>query len=276
MHIYWGATKLSWLRYMTAKSFSVTNPDWKIKIYTPDAIFTQGHQWEQHIAPKEEDSTADWYEQLKLIPNAEIIRINCAEEGIGDIPDVFRSDLLRLKVLGTEGGLWSDMDVVHFKPLSEAFFNKENNAGIDTIVSYSHARQHFSIGYMFGSAHNEFYRTLYQKGLTKLAAHGDRQMFGVILWSCLVNNDSDIRTIFPHLCVYNIDLRACYPILYNNMPAILEQNHDVTSDDTVAFHWYGGHPDSAKWEHLLTPENYMHYQTTLCNCIRKALSYETV
>ena len=278
LHTYWGATKLSWLRYLTVKSFSVTNPDWKIKVYTPITIFTQGYLWEQNIAPKREDNTVDWFPMLKTISNVEVIEVNCVEEGLGDIPDVFRSDLLRLKWLGTEGGLYSDMDVIHFRPLDEAYFNTDSNREVDTIVSYTYNNRHFSIGYLLGGTNNLFYSALYQRGLTRLATHGDRQTFGVILWGSLVKTDVDIRTQFPSLNVFNIDLTACYPFLYNTMSDILENNHDlsVTHPDCVALHYYAGHPDVAKWEHLLTPENYMKYTTTICNCIKKALSYEKI
>lgn len=275
MHTYWGASKLSWLRYLTVKTFHLTNPDWRIKVYTPVQTFTRGLIWEQHLAPKDGDNTKDWFDELKNIPNVEIIKVDYLAQGFGDIPDVFRSDLARLKALSTDGGMWSDFDVIHFTSLSEAYFNTEDNKEIDTIVSYTHLRQHFSIGYMFGSANNVFYKDLYNLGVNSLLPQGDRQTFGVILWAKIVSNDIAIRTQYPSLRVHNIELRICYPILYNDMTGILEHNRDVGSD-TIALHWYGGHPDSAKWEHLLTPENYTQFDTTLCNCIRKALAYEKV
>lgn len=278
MHTYWGATKLSWLRYMTVKSFSLTNPDWKIKVHTPTVLFTQGLRWEQNIAPKRGDESRDWFPELKSISNVEIVEVDCIKEGLGDIPDVFRSDLLRLKWLGTEGGLYSDMDVIHFRPLFEAYFNVEQNVDVDTIVSFSTERDHFSIGYLGSSVNSPFYNALYSRGTAQLLSEGDRQTFGVILWGSLVRNDVDIIRIFPNLKILNLTFKACYPYLYSYMPDILENNHDlsVTHPDCVALHWYAGHPDCAKWEHLLTSNNYMNYKTTLCNCIKKAFSYEKV
>ena len=114
--------------------------------------------------------------------------------------------------------------------------------------------------------------------MKRLLSKGDRQTFGVILWNSLAKDANDIKRVYPGLEVLNIDLNICYPFLYNHMDDILENNHDltVTHPLCLAMHWYGGHPNSAKFEHLLTPENYINYRTTLCNCLRKVISYEKV
>jgi len=276
MHCYFGATKMSWLRYMTVKSFSLTNPDWKIKFYTPKQTFSQGLQWEQHIAPKTGDNTKDWHSEIKNIPNTEVVEVDCIQEGWGDIPDVFRADLIRLKVLGNEGGLWQDADIINFRPLNEAYFNSLSNIELNTIVSYTHLHHHFSIGYFFSGPNNPFFQTLYSIGMQRLLSKGDRQTFGVILWNSLVKDDNDIKRMYPGLKVLNIDLTICYPFLYNNMSAILMEPHFLrnTHPQCLAIHWYGGHPMSAEWEHRLTPENYMNYNTTLCNSIKEAFKYD--
>jgi mannosyltransferase OCH1-like enzyme len=51
-----------------------------------------------------------------------MVYIDCIKEGWGDIPDVFRADLTRLKVLGTEGGLWLDCDLINFSNLKPSYY----------------------------------------------------------------------------------------------------------------------------------------------------------
>ena len=40
-----------------------------------------------------------------------------------DMPEVHKSDFLRLELLSTIGGLWSDMDIIYFKPMNSLYFN---------------------------------------------------------------------------------------------------------------------------------------------------------
>jgi hypothetical protein len=177
-------------------------------------------------------------------------------------------------LLGTDGGLWSDMDVIHFRPFEEAYFNTDQNANVDTIISYTHERNHYSIGYMFGSAGNPFYHFLYKKGVEALLKEGDRQTFGVILWNRYYPTPTAIQNAYPQLRLFNVALDASYSFIYTQLEHMFDQVETIPNPKTVALHWYGGHPIASKWENILTEENYMNHNSTIINCIKRALSYE--
>ena len=268
-HFYWGATKLSWLRYMTVKTFSVCNPDWKIKFYIPSKLFSGGLKWEQERV----SINIDYLPEIYKLPNTEVITLDFDVLGIGDIPEVFRSDVLRLKLLGSDGGFWADMDVITFKPFNEAYFNNPVYNKVDTFISYTYERNHYSIGYLLASVNNEFYNFLYNKSMQCLLNSGDRQTFGVILWDRYFKRPEDIHNYFPDLKLFNIGLEASYYFIYTQLPEMFEQNNVIKNNNSIALHWYGGHPISNKWESALDQSNWNLYENTITSLIKKALSH---
>ena len=55
IYLYWGASPLSYLRYLTVASLSRLNPDWEITVYTgghnAPAEWTTGEQAGQYTGP---------------------------------------------------------------------------------------------------------------------------------------------------------------------------------------------------------------------------------
>lgn len=272
-HFYWGNTILSWLRYMTIKSFSLCNPDWKIQLFIPRQLFSGGYMWEQNAGAQPVTYAKDYMIDVVKIPNLEVITEDFSTNGIGDLPEVFRSDLLRLRLLGTQGGFWSDMDVIHFRPFSGAYFNTLATKEVDTILSYTNKRHHYSIGYMFGCENNAFYKFLYERGLEELKSDGDRQTFGIRLWDKYFKTPNDIKSAYPHLNLFNIELDASYSFIFLQLEQIFNQVHNIPNPRTIALHYYGGHPIACTWEKILTEHNFNQYQSTILNCIKRALAY---
>jgi hypothetical protein len=262
---------LSWLRYLTLETFQKQNPDWELRFYTPKIEHKGESDWEAHSKERTGVIGKNYLDEVKKLPNTKCIEIAFDD----NMPDVYRSDLLRLKLLGEDGGLWLDIDVISFRPMSHGIFNKSE---VDTVVSYSLKRRHYSIGFMMASPNNPFYKFLYNKGLennkTNNLLHqkyGDRQKYGVILWDSYFKDIDAIQQKFPSLKLFNIEFSTCYPYLYNDMDNILVNNAFI-GQEFISIHFYGGHPLVRPWENLLTPENYQNYNTTLCNCIKRGLN----
>jgi len=271
-HFYWHGTFLSWLRYCTLLTFQRQNPDWELRFYYPKEEHTGEADWEAHSKERTGCTGENYLDKIKDIPNTTCIELEFDD----DQPDVYRSDLLRLKLLGEQGGLWMDMDVITFRPMDESIINDYFQKGSDTVISYSLERNHYSIGYMLASKGNAFFLDLYNKGKNHKATealvdkYGDRQLYGVILWDSNYPNPDAIARAFSQLRIYNFQFKVCYPYLYNNMEAILL--HDCPIDqDTIAVHWYGGHPDTRLWENRLTWDNYQDYNSTLTKAIKTGL-----
>lgn len=271
-YFYWGSPMLSWLRFLTIKTFQKFNPDWEIYFYYPKKVYTGGPVWNQGFA--EQVTGKNYFDNIKDIPNVKSIELDFDSINIGYIPDVFRSDILRLKLLGIDGGAWFDMDIVFFRPLNEMCFNAPGNQNIDTVVSYNNApgRKHFSIGFLMACSHNPFYNYLYQHSTVAKNRQGEYQHLGITLWHKHFANTESIRQAFPNLTVQDIEMWNCYYLSSFDVPRIIGENVPLSDPRTIALHHYCGHPRMVEWESKLTPENYTQFNNTLCTTIRRALT----
>lgn len=99
LHLFWGKNKpLSYLRYLTVKSFVKYNPDWGIRVHIPTSpIDSKPRLWPTEIT----SSKFDYFDKLNDIPNVDFIPVESTKE----IGSVHTSDLLRIKLLHEEGGV---------------------------------------------------------------------------------------------------------------------------------------------------------------------------
>src|SRR5690349_7515983 len=111
---YWDQSPLSYMNYLTVKSFSYYNPDWIIHIYVPTQK-TEKITWitnEQKI----KYTGVDYWSELTngKIKNLTIIPIDFESIGFyNHASEVIKSDYLRWHLLSTTGGLWSDLDILY-------------------------------------------------------------------------------------------------------------------------------------------------------------------
>lgn len=268
MHCYWGSHMLSWLRFLTIQSFSIQNPDWKIKFYYPKQIYTGGPVWNQGFA--EQVTGENYFNKVKNIPNVQTVEIDFDKEGIGHIPDVFRSDILRLKLLAFEGGIWQDMDILNFKSIDEVHFNTKGNP-VDTVISMHPSKHHYSIGFLMSKAGNPFFNFLYNKSMELKKQDGEYQHLGITMWHKSFPKVEHIKKKFPYLHIEDIEMWLCYYYNSFQVEKFLKEDLPFEDERTIAFHWYAGHPKCVEWEIKLTPNNYTQFNNTISSTIKKAL-----
>ena len=268
-HFYWGSPMLSYLRYLTLVTFRKQNPDWTMKFYYPSKVYTGGAVWNQGFA--EQVTGKNYFDNIKNIPNIEIIELDFDKMNIGYIPDVFRSDILRLKLLSTEGGLWSDIDIVYFRPMDECLFNNEKNKEIDTVISYNRQGGHYSIGFLLSSPNNEFYSFLYEESMKEKQEKGEYQHLGITMWDKNFKKPEDIKKKFPSLSLFDIEMWLTYSLNSFHVDKIINQNVSLPDERSIALHWYGGHWKCVPLESSLTPNNISNFDNTLCHTIKRAL-----
>lgn len=269
IHFYWGSPQLSWLRYLTVWSFKKFNPDWEIRFYYPKKVYTGGPVWNQGFA--EQVTGENWFDKLKDIPDIKMIELDFDVLGIGHIPDVFRSDIMRLKLLGTDGGVWSDIDILYFKSMNEVCFNNIENSSIDTVISYNNepCKHHYSIGFLMSSVNNPFYMFLYEQTMKEKQERGEYQHLGVVLWKKFFPEPSFINNRFPNLNVYDIKMWLCYYYNSFDIERILIEDLPFNDSRTIGLHFYAGHPDIVYWESILSPDTYKNFNNTIISTIRR-------
>jgi len=161
--------------------------------------------------------------------------------GDNKISEVHKSDFLRLHLLSTMGGLWSDMDIFYLKPMETLYFNVEDNKNIETFYcdhNYGH-----SIGFLMASQNNKFFKKLIE--ISKEEYNPTfYQAMGAMIFKNHFSTSESINAITP---AFNMDMDVVYPHDATYFKEILTQLQTRFTDKTIGIHWYGGHE---VWKHF--------------------------
>ena len=234
-HFYWGGKQLTFLQYLSIYTFWKLNPDWQIFYHEPTRP-TGNISWSTHeqqygftgknyyLASHDVPVTCRYWDMSQFgLPN--------------DMSEVHKSDILRWHLLSTEGGLWSDFDVLYFKPMNSLSFNNEICQNFDTGVSICHYGH--SIGFLLSSKNNPYYNRLFQNAKANYKPH-EYQSMGV---KSINNNFPTINSINAiGVSAFNIPMNTVYPYDASNIAKLLYSNESNISSDTIGIHWYAGHP----------------------------------
>jgi len=238
LHVYFGGEKLSYLRYMTIKTFCNLNRDWQVRFYYPQYPTTE-KSWVSFEQKYTFDGD-DYFDHVKRLP-VQMIPFDFSTIGVDNtLSEVYKSDFLRWYLLSTVGGLWADMDILFFKPMNFLSFNTPENAHIDTgvcICRYGH-----SIGFMLASRDNLYYRYVWKR--TKQAWNSTNyQSIGSILSNHLFPTVQAIQRVLPQLNAVNIPMDVVYAYDAARISDIYKStNMERYTNDSIGLHWYAGHP----------------------------------
>jgi SAM-dependent methyltransferase len=238
LHVYFGGDKVSYLRYMTVKTFVNLNRDWQVRFYYPR--FPQPLKSWVSFEQKYLFEGEDYFEQLKKLP-IKMIPFDFTTIGVDNsLSEVYKSDYLRWYLLSTVGGLWSDMDILYFKPMNSLPFNTPDNVHIDTgvcICRYGH-----SIGFMLASKENLYYSYVWKR--TKQAWNASNyQSIGSILSNRLFPTVAAIQRVLPQLNPVNIPMDVVYAYDAARIHDIYKStNLGRFTNHSIGLHWYAGHP----------------------------------
>ena len=270
VHLYWGNDTISFMRYLTVLSFKKFNPDWKIKIYHPQKKYAGDRTWNSRehnvvfLGPNYND-------RLKDI-DTENIEIDFSELGINDdMPETFKSDFLRWYILSTEGGLWSDFDIIYIKTMDDLYLNQDTNNHIDTMLCINEDREYHSIGFLLASAGNELFRLIHEQSYSCLNLKY-YQSIGAKLLKHHVPNMESINSKFTTIHAINLKMEVVYPLPVNRINSIFNSHpQQIITNDTLGIHWFGGDPLAGKFENLLTEDNYHDYGTLITDIIARVM-----
>ncbi len=233
-HFYWGENRLSYMRYATLTSFIKYNPDWKVVLWktkfypaSDEPFFTIGHDY---IV----DCT-DYTPMLRMLP-LEIREVNVEQWGIPkSASETHKSNLVIYHALSTEGGIWADMDILFFKPLTALKVNKEENKGVETFVCMSFYGH--SCGFYMACASNKYFRKLLELAPSEYKP-GVYQCVGPNLCNKYYRTLESIQPLTP---VADIGMDAFYAHDAYHIDYLMKDNVPMFTENSVGLHWYGGH-----------------------------------
>lgn len=246
LYLYWGRNKkLSYLKFQTVKSFSRLNPDWKIKVYYP-LVINIDEPWKTHEQKSYNFQGQDCFPKLSEINNIELIEFDFGDVGIiNEIPEVFKSDLIRLYLLGEYGGIWSDFDILYLKSISESSFNTEQFKDKETLFCCHHGSH--SVGFLGSSKNNKDYKTLFNK-----AKFSCVETMYQSLGNGLLNREYQGNLLEHQL---NIGYDTVYPIKWTEIQEIFSDSELGINDATIGIHWYGGSPITSEFDNVVDEFN---------------------
>jgi len=279
IHFYWGNQILPFLRYMSIYSFYKLNPDWKIMLHIP----MQSSEGKIATPVIYENNTKNYWDNLKEISTLSIHEVNFGEDN--NISEVHKSDLLRWQLLGSIGGIWSDMDVLYFRSMNWLHINTEQNKECQIVfINYTPEEPgKFSlkpIGFLMSEANSPFYKEVERQAKVLLKGSFanqydnykmDYQLIGTRIIS---NYKADVfRNQFNSKVVY-LDPTCVYKYIWNQVCKLFLEDcsSDFFDDPTIiGCHWYGGAPISKPYVDQATLETYKNNKCTITSLIDNLL-----
>jgi hypothetical protein len=243
-HIYWGGGIMPYIRFLTVKSFIKYNPDWEIMFWYPKYP-TKHVTWHsgELCYPVECDDYASEMLKLPIISTA----VDFDEIGFSNsATEVHKSDFLRLHLLTTFGGVWSDMDILYFKPITNLSVNIIENENIDTFVCISNYGH--SIGFLMSRPRSGFFRKLLLT-IKSRPIPSEYQAIGPTLYNESFRDIKIINQISPTI---NLDMDVVYAHDAGSIPDLLKNITPRFTEGTIGTHWYAGH---SQWAGFIKATN---------------------
>jgi hypothetical protein len=266
VHFYWGG-KLTFLRYASIYSCAKQNPDWQIKLHTPEILGATRPTWkssEQSKAVSIQDTTENYMHLVKKIPNLEVVKHNFEKYQFkNNAHEVHKSDMLRWILLSTEGGLWSDSDIIYHHPMCVMLDNKPQNNQFSTGLCKYNASVH-AIGFLMASKDNAVFREI-----LKFA----RKSFRPNQYQCVGSSVLNRRFKKTDNRIFYINPATVYSIADDGISKFLSTNTYIQDyPNAIGFHWYGGHPMISELELAINHRTYQTNNTFLGKLVRLAMS----
>jgi hypothetical protein len=269
IHFYWGGQHLSYLRALSIKTFQRLNPDWRITLHVPAVVSTTKPAWDT-LQQKNICVSEDYRSSLAGIR----VQVHDFEDyGFNNhAHEVHKSDFLRWLLLATQGGVWSDIDILYFRSMNSLSDNKLDNAEIDTILCPLNPPSKHTVGFLMSSADNKFCSWMHNTS---------RDCYDPGVYQCmgsdiLNNNFENLESFggrFDNQFLF-LDRYAVYALtskeierFYQPMDAGLHKK--IARSGVVGLHWFAGHPLSQIFETAFTPNNADQHNNILTHVLKE-------
>ena len=261
---FWGNTTLSWMRYLTLKSFRDLNPSWKITLYQHEPSQTT-KTWE---TPETQDFHSGDYRDYSSHLSDLDISIQEWEPPI-EIPKNIGpqhiSNFLKWHTLATKGGIYADMDILWIRSF-DSFLRD-----MDKYTAAICYKEWFSIGVLASLPNSKLFQEIYESALStyNLAKY---QSAGVKSLLALLKGNQTLKglvTAFPSEKIFNIPMDYFYHWTYRELDKLFLENYKFSDfpETALGVHWYAGHPVAQRWNGFLTEDNYKKQRNTFCNLV---------
>lgn len=232
LHFYWGGDKMVYLRYLTIKTFTELNPDWDIIFWYPKRSF-KGKSW--GIEPGNQALNLalckDYLPEVMAM-NITKIPVDFDKLGFGaNMAEVHKNDYIRISALNHYGGLWSDTDIIYFRPIVNISVNNPENKDKEVYVcigDYGH-----STGLNMATPNSYFFSLLVDR-MNKEYKSNEYQCWGPDMFNKYFRKMQSITN------GVNIPMDTVYAHNCHNVAELLNESQNRFTDESIGCHWYGG------------------------------------
>ena len=173
----------------------------------------------------------DYFQDLLNLPIVKS-QVDFKSLGFNDrTAEVHKNDYVRISALNLYGGVWSDMDVIYFKPITDLKVNKPENKDKETYVCISPVYGH-STGFNMAIEGSQFFTKMVEVINSRYNSTG-YQCWGPDMFNLYFKTLESIPNSV------NIDMDAVYAHDCHHMRELLGNSPRFT-DGSIGCHWYGG------------------------------------
>lgn len=272
IYFYWGNQSMSFLRFMTLKSFSIFNPEWRINLIINDT--PASNTWQ---TGEEQDNKNykgyDYRTKIHEIHNIKIIDLKTIfPRNTDGMSNIHIKDMLNWFLLSTRSCAVADMDIIFCKPINSG--NAIDwNAHVN-ICCYDFYKNYIPVSFMLSNLtddrRNIFYDQVYKNSILK---------YNPIIYESCGFKCIEFKSIYEIIDKYKdikinkMDHMVVFPFVYPDPSAVSDKafNGDNSSwftENTIGVHWYGGQDISQKNNNLVTLENFKNFDNTVVNIIK--------
>jgi len=265
MNFFWADGPMSWLRYLTIKSFRTLNPDWEIKLHRTKTLGAHEKWKTGEVQDYAKYKGVDYSDRLDLLDVGVFW-----ETPHENLAPAHASDLFQWELLSTEGGFYSDMDILYTKPLDyKSFVNQD-------VVS-CHSLGFMTIGFFGASADNPLFKAIRLEAMSSYngesyqntGAEAIYRLAGLDpIWG-RTRRPGDVamnklKKMFSTLDYIELPQETFYPWAWNQIEDLWSSKESLPYN-CCGIHWFGGAARSQQMNNLITPGNVAVGNCTLTN-----------
>ena len=242
VYFYWGGNApVSFLRYLSIVSFKQYNPDFKIHLYLSSNTQKEIN-WttEEH---SEKYTGKDYLEECKKISDV-VEKFDMNLIGFSnELSEVHKSDIIRNWLLYSNGGIWSDMDILFFKSLPEDLKNVDFMAQ-EPILKY------YTTSFSGGVKNSQFYKIFLEKQRQVKLERGYQKYA------------TDLLGTSTYHGLKILDMKSVYYFNSFRINDIFNSQEDMP-EESFGIHWYAGSKLTREWENKINPHNYKNFSNAI-------------
>lgn len=239
-HLFWAGKSISYLRYLTFKTLRHFHPDSEISLYISRGYNKDVHRWGGEKQDFEGNAAKDYTDKIRDLK----VKITEVEHFMNpNYCPIFQADLYRFWALYNEGGFYLDTDQIIMRCFDSLPLDKE--------FIYSRYQECQCGDYLptgvLGMEKDSKIGKVAMHIVPQVYNLNDYNSSGPWAMKAIIQN-ADFSKSFnaPSNYFYPVNSSKFVDTIFNGTATILEES--------MALHWYGGHPLSQEFNKIYTEE----------------------